>query len=407
MLIRRTILSLVILVYLVTSSIPMALAGPQIVGQAAVLIDSKSGKIVYAKNENTPMAPASTTKILTAILALEKCKPTDSVSAGKNATVVEPSAIGLKEGETITMENLLYSLMLKSANDAAIAIAEHVSGSVREFSALMNRKIREWGATNSNFINPNGLPDPNHYTTAHDLAIIAKHAMENQEFRNIVATKVKTIPRTDDTAIKWLQNHNKLLWRYDGANGIKTGYTKEAKQCLVASADRGGQEFIAVILSSEGTNVWSDAETLLNYGFTAFSTYKQKDANTLVRTVKVKKGTRDLALVTDKDFYYTLPKGQNRAVSEVVEINSEIKAPITKGQLLGKVKFVQQGEALGAVNLVAQNDVPAKRITIKGKTFPTTSILAAVLVLVSFIAWKGRKRKRRKSRLWINRNAIR
>lgn len=410
MLIRRLVISLVLLIFTVTCFAPPVWASPQVQGKSAVLIDSKSGQILFAKNENMQLAPASTTKIMTAGIALEKCKLTDIVTAGKNAANVEPSAIGLKEGETMTMENLLYSLLLKSANDAAVDIAEHISGSVEGFAALMNAKAKDWGATNTHFVNPNGLPDPNHYTTTHDLALIARHAMENPVFRKIVATKVKTIPRADDKAIKWLQNHNKMLWRYKGANGIKTGYTVEAKQCLAASAERNGQEFIAVVLGAEGNNVWTDAQNLLNYGFDNFVTARQKAGNTRVMAVPVKKGENNVELVTEKDFYYTQPKGAKNTVAEKVEVNKNIEAPVQKGQVLGKIIFSVEGKQIGFVNLVAQNNVAAKRPILQDKSVTGNSLIVAAFLLGLFIAWRLRKiskKRRRRRRYWINRNIIR
>lgn len=408
---RKIILSVIMFLYLTTFCTPPVWAAPQVVGQSAVLIDARSGKILFEKNGAVRMAPASTTKVVTGIIAIELSEPTDIVTAGKNSTIVEPSAIGLKEGETIPMENLLYSLLLKSANDAAIAIAEHIAGSVPQFTALMNQKAREWGATGSNFVNPNGLPDDNHYSTARDLAVIAGHAMKNPEFRKIVATKVKVIPRADDSAVKWLENHNRLLWRYDGANGIKTGYTRQAKQCLIASAAKGDQEFIAVILASEGNNIWTDAKTLLDYGFANFATYKQTDANRPVTTIKVADGTKNVTLLTKEDFYYTLPKGQTADVTHKIELNKNIMAPVKKGQVLGKLKYYISGSEIGAVSLIAQEDVPVKTLTfaVTNKSVPASPLLVGALVLGLFIVWHIRKRRRRmksSNRLWINRNLL-
>lgn len=392
-----------------------SLAVPQIQGKAAALIDSKSGEVLFGINENTPLPPASTTKIMTAILAIEKTKPSDIVIVGKNPAnpeICPPSAIGLKEGERITMENLLYALLIKSANDAAVAIAEHISGSVPEFTKLMNQRAKEWGATNTNFVNPNGLPDPNHYSTARDLALIAKHVMENSYIREIVKTKNKTIPREDDTAIKWLPNHNKLLWQYEGANGVKTGYTREAKQCLVSSAARDDREFIAVVLGAVGSNVWSDSKNVLDYGFDNFLTVKQKAANQIVKQVPVSRGTTDAVIVTQKDFYYTVPKDKTVAVMETTEINGDIKAPVRKGQVLGRIKFSTAEKQLGFVNLVAQSTVPAAPFLSPqfAKGFPVNPQILAAVFLVLFIGWnikKRRRKNRRRSRWWPNRNGIR
>lgn len=401
--IRRIILILVTIIYIAMCSGSPAWAEPSVVGRAAVLIDSDSGKILYAKNANEPMPPASTTKIITGIIALENSQLTDVVTSGKNPTLVEPSAIGLKEGEKMTMENLLYSLLLKSANDAAIAIAEHISGSVGGFADLMNSSVKAWGATNTHFVNPNGLPEANHYSTAHDLAVATRHAMENPKFRQIVATKVKTIPRTDDSAIKWLQNHNKMLWRYDGADGVKTGYTKEAKQCLVVSAEKNGQRLIAVILGSEGSNIWSDGKTLLDYGFNNFETYKHKEAHVNVTSVPVKKGTENVSLVTEKIFFYTWPKDGRGQVTETPVVNQDITAPIKKGQVLGSLKFISQGKEIGSVNLIAGNDVAVKNFSLPGDNKSVKPWLFAGLLLGLFFTWNIRRCRRRKKRVWRHR----
>lgn len=408
---RKYVLSLILAIYFITYYLNPALAEPQIQGKAAALIDSKSGEILFGKNENTPLPPASTTKIMTAILAVEKSKPSDIVTSGKNPSLIPPSSIGLKEGEKITMENLLYALLVKSANDSAVAIAEHISGSVPEFAKLMNKRANEWGATNTNFVTPNGLPAPNHYSTARDLALIAKHVMENSYIREIVATKYKVIPREDDSAVKWLPNHNKMLWRYEGANGVKTGYTREAKQCLISSATRGDQEFIAVVLGAQGNNIWTDSTNLLNYGFNNFTTIKQKSANQTVKMVSVKRGASNAVLVTEKDFYYTLSKGKTVTVTEKIVINNDITAPVKKGQVLGRIVFSTPDKELGFVNLVAQSTVPAAPVFstgfIKGFSIDPTMLVGILLVLLVLWFFRRRKRRRRRNRWWSDRNGIR
>ena len=409
-LVRRIGYGLVLVVLLITHMTSFVWAAPpQVAGRAALLMDSKSGEILYAYNADVSLPPASTTKILTGIIAIERTKLSDIVTGGKNPTLVVPSAIGLHEGETITMENLLYSLLVKSANDAAVAVAEHVAGSVPAFTRLMNKKARELGATNSNFVNPHGLSDPEHYSTAHDLAIIGRYAMQNPVFREFVATKVKVIPRVDDSDIKWLQNSNKLLWRYEGAIGIKTGYTSEAKNCLVAAAVRGNQEMIAVVLGEPGNNVWTDAQNLLDYGFSQYTTIKVKDAGTLVRNVQVKNGDGKTALETEEDFFYTMPKGKSGLLTEQVVLNDGIKAPVKSGQVMGKVSFYMSGEALGSVNLIARNSVSLVESPITGRVNP---FLAGGLMLGVFVVWNVRKQRRRyrfrrrRTRSW-HRNSIR
>ena len=235
---------------------PPSLAGePVITAETGLVMDMQSGQVLFGKDIDKVMYPASTTKILTAIIAIEEAKPDELVSISQRASVVEGSAIGLQVGEQIKMEYLLYALMMSSANDAAVAIAEHIAGSVEEFAVMMNQKAREVGAPNSNFVNPNGLPDPQHYTTARDLALIGRYAMQNQEFRHLVATSNHEIERNLPEEMQpqtWLWNHNRLLYQYAGALGVKTGYTVQAGQCLVGAASREGREMLSVVLKCEG-----------------------------------------------------------------------------------------------------------------------------------------------------------
>ncbi len=401
-LVRRIGSGLVLFFFLITCLISpasaaqqQAAAPPQVSGKAALLMDGKSGEILYTYNADVPLPPASTTKILTGIIAIEETELTDIVTGGKNPTLVIPSAIGLHEGETITMENLLYALFLKSANDAAVAIAEHIAGSVPAFSELMNKKARELGAVNSNFVNPHGLPDPDHYSTAHDLAVIAGYAMKNPVFREFVNTKVKVIPRKDDSDVKWLQNSNKLLWRYEAATGIKTGYTSEAKNCLVASAAKGDQEMIAVVLGEPGSVVWTDAQNLLDYGFARYKTIKAKDAGMFVREINVSDGIGSVVLKTEEEFYFTVPRAENGTVNEKVVLSDDIRAPVKKGQVLGKMNFYLSGKELGSVNLIAGNDVKAKEAP---KLTPVNPLLAGGLMLGLFVAWNVSKQRRRRRR---------
>lgn len=192
---------------------------PDITGEAAVLMDSSSGQLLFAKNPDQRMYPASTTKIITAIIALESGRINDIVTIPLEACNVEGSAVGLQEGEQITLNDLIYALMLNSGNDCAVAIACHLGGSVDGFVQQMNKKAYEVGAVNTHFNNPNGLPEPNHYSTARDMALIAGYAMKNDNFRDIVSTKTQTIERSDPEAQVYLCNSNKMLWNYDGCRG--------------------------------------------------------------------------------------------------------------------------------------------------------------------------------------------
>ncbi|EXX88256.1 peptidase M15, partial [Paenibacillus darwinianus] len=233
--------------------------------RAAALIDVESGRILYSSRGNERMKIASLTKIMTAIVAIEHGKLSDAVRTSRRASGKEGSSIYLKVGEEMSLQNMLYGLMLRSGNDAATAIAEHVGGSEEGFVFLMNKKAEMLGLDHTRFMNPHGLDQPDHYSSANDLAKLTAYALRNGVFRDIVKTRVKTAPNPNDAwDYKWT-NKNKMLAMYDGADGVKTGYTKQAFRCLVSSATRNGQQLAAVTLN-DGDD-WVDHRRLLDWGF--------------------------------------------------------------------------------------------------------------------------------------------
>ncbi|MDQ0286988.1 D-alanyl-D-alanine carboxypeptidase (penicillin-binding protein 5/6) [Desulfofundulus luciae] len=347
-------------------------------------MDARNGQVLYQKNASSPMYPASTTKILTAIIALEHSRLDEVVTVPREATRVEGSAIGLQEGERLTMEDLLYALLLASANDAAVAIAEHVAGSVPAFAALMNEKARSIGARSSNFQNPSGLPDPRHYTTAYDLALIARYAMHNPVFRTIVSTRFKQIHRPDADRSKGppqehLWNHNRLLSRYEGAIGVKTGYTIEAGQCLVAAAQRNDRELIAVILNSQGAAVYSDARALLDYGFSAFKPVQLAEKGEKVSSFSVTGGAEKVEAITGNSFYFNFPAGEKPSFEQKIVVHQDLRAPLATGQKVGELVFTRAGgKELGRVDLVSARAVGTS-VTRRWSTW----VLGAVVFLVA------------------------
>jgi serine-type D-Ala-D-Ala carboxypeptidase (penicillin-binding protein 5/6) len=238
---------------------------PDVIAESAAVIDSFSGEFLYLKNENAIQYPASSTKILTALLVIESGNLDKPVTVDISDTMVEPTKLDLKPGEQYTRRQLLYGMMLKSANDVAMALARDNAGSVEAFADKMNHRAEELGATSSHFVNPNGLHDPTHYTTAHDLALIARAAMQQPFFRQIVATIYYTWKSPSGT-VSILRNHNRLLRHYVGCNGLKTGYTYPAQQVLVSSALRDGHEVISVVLHTDKPGIWEDSKALLTYG---------------------------------------------------------------------------------------------------------------------------------------------
>ena len=236
-----------------------------VVAQSAAVVDSYSGNFLFAKNENAKQYPASSTKILTALIVIESGDLDHLVIVDLADTKVEPSSLGLKPGEQYTRRQLLYGLLLKSANDVAMVLAHDNAGSIPAFAEKMNLRAAQLGATSSHFVNPHGLHDPNHYTTAHDLVLIGRAAMQQPLFREIVSTIYYTW-KAPSGQIDQLRNHNRLLRHFAGCNGLKTGYTRIAQQVLVSSALRGGHEVISVVLHTDKPGIWDDSKALLSYG---------------------------------------------------------------------------------------------------------------------------------------------
>jgi D-alanyl-D-alanine carboxypeptidase (penicillin-binding protein 5/6) len=270
--VRRFALFFLIIAYMTgTNSLPTASAAPSPLythAKASALIDIESGRILYSSNGDTAMGIASLTKIMTAIVAIEHGKLTDMVKTSKKAVGKEGSSIYLQLGEEMSLLNMLYGLMLRSGNDAATAIAEHVGGSEEGFVHLMNEKAAFIGLTHSNFQNPHGLDQEGHYSSANDLAKLTAYALKNDVFAEIVSTKVKKVPNPHE---KWeysYTNKNKMLTMYEGADGVKTGYTKKTLRCLVSSATREGQQLAAVTIND--SDDWADHRKMLDWGFSNY-----------------------------------------------------------------------------------------------------------------------------------------
>jgi serine-type D-Ala-D-Ala carboxypeptidase (penicillin-binding protein 5/6) len=241
-------------------------AEPVLAAESAAVLDTFTGEFIFAKNADAHQFPASATKILTALLIIESGKLDQSLTVIASDTQVEPSSLGLKPGEQYVRRQLLYGLLLKSANDVANALARDNAGSVPAFAERMNRRAAQLGATSSHFVNPHGLHDPNHYTTAHDLALIARAAMDQPFFREVVSTVYFTW--NSPAGSYQIRNHNRLLRHFAGCNGLKTGYTRAAQQVLVSSALRQGHEVVSVVLHTNKPGIWEDSKQLLTLGLT-------------------------------------------------------------------------------------------------------------------------------------------
>lgn len=318
---------------------------------SAILVDADSGRVLYEQNADARMLIASTTKIMTALVAIREGDLSDVVTVKREATLTEGSSMYLKEGEQLTLETLLYGLMLCSGNDAAVAIADHVGGSQAGFVKLMNETARELGMDNSSFANPNGLDDADHYSTARDMAALACAAMENETLVRIVSTRSVTIGG------RTMTNHNKLLSYMDGCIGLKTGYTRAAGRTLVSCGSRNGQRLVAVTL--QDGNDWADHQALYEYGF---STYPAKRAAVLgapLKTVPVQGGLcAAVPLAAADSFSWPLAEGE--VLETRVELDSPLTAPVTAGTKAGQAVFTLDGREVGRVDLLCGASVPPR-----------------------------------------------
>ena len=310
---------------------------PTVSADGAVLLEADSGTLVYAKNANQRMPMASTTKIMTAWVALESASPDTVIAAPACAIGTEGSSIYLVEGEELTLEQLVYALMLESANDAAVAIAVGIAGSVEAFAQKMNDKAREIGLTDTQFANPHGLDDEAHYTTPYELAVITRHALANEQLCKIVSTRKITIPHAGTDGVRLLVNHNKLLRLYDGCIGVKTGYTKQSGRCLVSAAERNGVTMIAVTLSAP--NDWSDHESLLNYGFSRYQSVTLCASEEIRHPLPVVGGVDSyVTLINPETLCVALPIGASDFTYTIETRRFEF-ASIQAGDVLGRVVY--------------------------------------------------------------------
>ena len=310
----KKLTAFLIVTFILSSNLAVFAAPPQISAPTAILIDSESGRVLYEKNADTKMYPASTTKVMTGLLASEYKDLDEQITASPNVVKIErgSSQIYLNPGEILTMTQLLYALMLPSANDAAIAIAEHLGGSIDGFATLMNERAQSLGAVNTNFVNPNGLHDDNHYTTVRDLSIIAREGMKNPIFREVVGTTNYVIPATNKQVERnYLTNGNKLIskvnnkYKYEYAIGIKTGYTTKSQHCLVGGAKKDNLELISVILGGSKDFIYPDSIALFEYGFANFKKLEILKKDMIVTTINIENGDRKLNLLASEDYLLT------------------------------------------------------------------------------------------------------
>lgn len=327
---------------------------PNVTATSAIVIEASTGHIIYSRNPDKRMFPASTTKMVTLIMALENGKSEEIVTVGKNAFGVEGSTLFLETGDKIPLKELLTGMIMHSGNDAAVAVAEHIDGNIKTFAEHMTRRAHELGATGTNFTNPHGLPDTNHYTTAHDLALLAAHGYSLENFEEIVSAQEKIYQWIHDPAKK-LRSENQLLWLYRGGNGVKTGYTDAAGRCLVSAAKRDGIQIVAVVLDSYF--MWNDSIALLDYGFANVSSEKIIQGDKIVRSLPVVSGHKKTMPVKTADDI-TVPIFKNSDDYKIeYDLPKFLSAPIKKGEAVGQVRVMLDGKEVATTDLIAtEND---------------------------------------------------
>ncbi len=328
--------------------------------ESAIVIEQNTGRILYLKNMDKERAMASTTKIMTTIVAIENGNLDEVVTVSENAAGIEGSSIYLEANEQLTLEELLYGLMLRSGNDAAYAIAEHIGGGdVENFIDMMNRKAKEIGANNTHFMNPHGLHHEEHYTTAYDLAKITAYAMKNETFKKIVSTKKKTISWPNHEWNRSLTNKNKMLWNYEGGNGVKTGYTTDAGKCLVSSALRNNMQLIGVVLKSN--DIWKDSTTILDYAFDHYEPYKVVLKDEYLKSIPVKEGVKDrISTYCKKDITIPIRKEEKDKIKVKINLLEQIQSPIIREQIVGKLEVYIGNEKVDSTNIYVKDSIGKK-----------------------------------------------
>lgn len=402
----------------------------EVKAEAAVVIDAQTGDILYGKDAYSKREPASTTKIVTCLVALDKLELDQQIKV-KSEAVETGNIIDVKKGEKFTAEQLMYALMVHSANDAAVVLAEEIAGSEDEFAKLMNQKAKQLGANSTNFQNANGLNwawHDQHYTTAYDLAIITKEAMKNKDFRKMVRTAEYIIPKTNKSEERHLISSNKFLWtdeiydevvkearkdspdekiyrpEYEGVIGVKTGLTSTAGACLVGAKDSNGRELIAVVLDSDDDQRWKDMMAMWDYCIEEFyNIYPLEKKGSEITKIRVKRGeVRKVQAIAAEDIAATITKEEKRSNIDTEIIKAELKAPVKKGDVVGKMNVYYEDKLINQKNLVAAENVEKGGFLsifgIPDWLAPFIYITVALLALIIFINSRLKAMKRAKAR---------
>lgn len=340
-----------------------ALSEGDVCAKAAVVVDSSTMQVLFEKNKDEKLSMASTTKIMTCLLAVEHGKLDETVEITQKMCGSEGTSIGLKSGYKITLKNLLYGLMLESGNDAADAVAVFIAGSKENFARMMNTKAKEIGMKGTNFVTPSGLDDENHYTTAYDMALLGAYAVKNSDFLNICSTKTMRVDFISPDITVTFSNHNRLLRSYDGALGIKTGFTKKSGRCLVSYAEKNSVGLVAVTLKDPDD--WNDHRKMLDYGFSMYET--QKVYMRFPKELCLVSSYKDKIKIEASSYPVEVTCKTNEKLTQYVRLKSFVYAPVKKGDTVGSVDIYANGRLLKTVALVSAENAESIPSTYKPK----------------------------------------
>ncbi|MBQ8689963.1 MAG: D-alanyl-D-alanine carboxypeptidase [Clostridia bacterium] len=356
---KERIFAFLILITLIFSFFTIYVASeetPKVSARAAALYEPESKSFLYDKNSDERLPMASTTKIMTALIALEQLELDAPICVDDRAIGVDGSSVYLVQGEVMSAEGLIFALMLRSANDAAEALAYEIAGGIEEFCALMNERAHELGLTDTNFENPHGLDADNHYTTAHDLALITAEALKNEKFREISSSYKKEITSSEQTRL--LVNHNKLLKMYDGCIGVKTGYTKKSGRSLVGAAEKDGLTLISVTINAPDD--WNDHKEMLDYGFSTTHVLTLIDEGEYVRDLPVLSGIDNTVTVKNRDKIKIIYTGNMPKIDTQVRLSRYAAAPVSEGDVLGTITFYHGEKAIAKTDIIATDSTERK-----------------------------------------------
>lgn len=358
----KRFLSVFISVILFLSVAPFSVNGlseNDISAKSAALMCVSTGELVYSKNPYEKRSMASTTKIMTSLLAIEEYTPDRTITVKESMLKVEGTSMGLLPGDTVTLEGLVYGMLLQSGNDAANVTAFTLGGSLDGFALMMNNRAKQIGMKNTNFVTPSGLDSENHYSTAYDMALLSCEAVKNKEFLSVCSQKSAVVSYGNPPYERTLYNHNRLLSEYEGAVGVKTGFTKKSGRCLVSCAERNGVMLVCVTLNA--SDDWQDHKKMLDYGF---SVVQGVDAvyNTNGINLPVVGGKRNSVPVTCKGSTII---GNTASVETRCYIERFVYAPVYEGDVVGQVRWIKNGRIIASAPLMAGEDVPCSEIKTK------------------------------------------